>query len=86
MARFSPYPRLCEGGMMITIYDDAISPEEAAALATELLREHGASALGHGRMQLYAAVNQRNVGRVRLLTEVCLILMRDDRAPEPPAA
>jgi len=70
---------------MVTASDETLLPE-ATILAAELLRQYGVRALGHGRMQLYAAVNQRDAAKVHLLTHVCLILMRGECGQEARSA
>jgi hypothetical protein len=66
---------------MVEDPDQAEKMTDAAAIAADLTRTHGAKALGRAQMQLYAAVNQREAGQVSLLSRVCMILMQQSREP-----
>lgn len=52
---------------------------EATALAVELSERYADMALGRSRIQLYAALNDRQPEQVDLLAQVCFILMERDR-------
>ena len=59
--------------------DDSRSTNEAVTLVAQLMLAHGPKALGRAQMQLYAAVSERDVEQVHILTRVCQILAQQSR-------
>jgi len=61
--------------------DDTRRTNHAAAMVAQLVLTHGPKALGRAQMQLYAAVSERDVDQVDVLTRVCQILAQQGRRP-----